>query len=106
MTISNTPHLVVVREMNPDDGTSLHEFWKLESCFWYDGADAADNPAVKVYVAPWNGTHDTARDGLPISDDRATDCCSWDETPKEVRQQFREEANKIHQATATFQADE
>lgn len=104
MTFSNTPHLVVTREANPDDGTNLYEFWRLESCFWQKGADAM-NPIVKLYIAPWNGTHDTGSDGLPSNDNRATDCCSWDETPEEVRQQFREEANKLQQATATFQVD-
>lgn len=106
MTFSNTPHLVVVREANPDDGTDLCEFWQLQSCFWHDGADATENPVVKCYVARWNGTPDTGRDGLPPKDKRATDSCSWDETPEEVREQFREEANKLQKAAATFQVNE
>lgn len=99
MTISNTPHLVVFREANPDDGTNLHEFWKLDSCFW---RGHSVNPLVKVYVAPWSGTADEGRDGLPIKEERASDSCSWDEAPQEIRDAFREEANKLQQSVEGF----
>lgn len=103
--ISHTPHLVVIREVNPDDGTNLHEFWRLESCYWHNGADTTDDPVVKCYVAPWSGTRDTGRDGLPPNGKRAGDSCSWSQTPEEVRQQFREEVNKLQAATASFQTE-
>lgn len=104
---SNTPHLVVIREANPNDGTNLHEFWRLEASWWRQAADddtTIENPVLKMYVAPWNGTRDTGRDGLPPKDKRAGDSCQWSEVPEEVRDQFRQEANEIQAATSMFQA--
>lgn len=102
MTFTNTPHLVVVREANPDDGTNLHEFWVLKKYSWHDGVESPEDPPLKVHISPWNGTRDTARDGLPPADKRTTGSCSWSEAPKEVREEFRQEANRIQAAAATM----
>lgn len=102
MTFSQTPHLVVQRSL--DNGTNLHEFWVLDSAFWYDEDNMTDDPPVQVYVAPWSGTRDVTNAGIPPKSDAAHDSCHWSDTPKEVKDQFRDEANRIQQFTALLQA--
>lgn len=92
-----------MRQVNPDDGTNLYEFWQLEDYNWADGREALDDPVVKCYVAHWQGTHDTGKDGLPFSDERAVDTASWSETPEEIQDAFFEEVNKMNQALAQFE---
>lgn len=106
MTFSNTPHLITVREVNKSDGTNLHEYWELESYNWHDASSLPEDPPVKVHVAPFTGSRSTGLDGLPPKDKRTTDSCRWSEVPEEIRHAFREEANRLQQATAKFQIDE
>jgi len=103
--MSHTPRLVVSREINRNDGTTLHEFWALDQCYWglvEDEGDGLDNPTLRVYIAPFTGTNDIGSGGLPHSSDRASDACMWDEAPKEVRDALKEEAGKIQNAVSGF----
>jgi|APHM01.1.fsa_nt_gi hypothetical protein len=97
--ISTTPHIVVMREVNTNDGTNLHEFWELRSCWWSE--DTGDDPVLHCYVAPWNGTGYVGRDGLPPKSDRSADTSLWSEAPEEVREQLKQEikqmANKVEE---------
>jgi len=95
--ISHTPHIVVSRPVNEDDGTNLHEFWTIDAAFWHalDDGEEVHAPPVNCYVAPWSGTHDTTGAGVPPKSESAKDSCNWEEVPQEVRDKFREEANTI-----------
>jgi hypothetical protein len=97
--ISTTPHIVVMREVNTNDETNLHEFWELKSSGWSE--NAGDDPVLHCYVAPWNGTGYVARDGLPPKNDRAADTCLWSDAPgavkEEIKKEIKQMANKVEE---------
>lgn len=87
--------IVVVRSL--DNGTSLHEFWKLDGYNWLGGNEPED-PVLQVYVAPFMGDADRDNNGLPYKDSRAQDSASWSEAPEDIREAFRSEFENIKNA--------
>lgn len=66
------------------------------------GADAHENPPVKLYIAPFSGTRDVAKGGLPSGCEKVRDSCSWDRVPEDVRDEFRQQAQNLADAMEVF----
>lgn len=82
-------HLTVQRPVN--GATNLVEVWELEHLIWYD-ENVGSYDVVKCHIARAN--HVPAA-GVPHTDDRVSESCSFDEVPAGVQQEFIEQAERL-----------
>lgn len=97
---STEGHLTVRRGLY-EKSANFVEVWVLEYLAWHDG-NAGEYDIVKLYICDAN---DVKGDGIPVKDRRVSATMSWSEAPENVRQEFREQAERIGNAVKQLDED-
>lgn len=100
--IRHTPHIVVSKDAGYEN-TNLYEFWVLGSQYWNIDLEDGMETKVKLYIAPFNGTTNVTKSGLPPKSEAVVTQCDWEDVPAGVREEIRNEVEDMKNLLESIQ---